>query len=165
MHSTGVILFAISFASVVCADSQLRFPALIPARIHRSDLCADCRILPFLAAFHTPPLPSPCRFCRAARSASVSETFRETFRKTSGRETVRERVESLPDGPTPGLRRSETDPFPGSDGCGKGRKSATFSAPRCVACRGVNRPHPAHSPAVDYSATSLSVRLRELIVR
>ena len=56
-------------------------------------------------------------------------------------------------------------PFPVSDGCGKGRKSATFSAPRCVACRGVNRPHPARSPAVDYSATSLSVRLRELIVR
>lgn len=33
-----------------------------------------------------------------------------------------------------GVRRSEA--VPGSDGCGKGRKSATFSAPRCVACRG-----------------------------
>lgn len=56
-------------------------------------------------------------------------------------------------------------PFPVSGGCGEGRKSSSFSAPRRRCMSGVNRPHPARSPAGDYSATSLSVRLRELIVR
>lgn len=38
-------------------------------------------------------------------------------------------------------------PFPVSGGCGEGRKSSSFSAPRCRCMSGMNRPSPAHSPA------------------
>lgn len=151
-----------SAASVVCVDSQYRYPALIPARIHRSDLCADCRILPFLAAFHTPPLaePMPLLPCGSLRIrfGDIQKNIRKRNSQRGQRACQTDRLRGSAD------RRPI--PFPVSGGCGEGRKSATFSAPRCVACwGGVNRPHPVRSPAGDYSATSLSVRLRELIVR